>query len=123
MVSAIHQHESATGIHMFPPSTSLPIPPLSLVTEHQLWVPCVIQQIPTGYLLYIWQWICFSATLSNHPTFSLPALCPKVCSLCLYLHCCPLDRFISIIFIDSIYMHVYIYMCVCVCVCVSIYMC
>ena len=24
------------------------------VTEPQLWVPCVIQQIPTGYPFYIW---------------------------------------------------------------------
>ena len=37
-----------------PPSQLLPIPPLLVVTEHQLWVPCFIQQTPTGYLFYIW---------------------------------------------------------------------
>ena len=35
----------------------------------------------------------------------LPSLCLQVCSLCLHLHCCPADRFISTIFLDSIYMH------------------
>ena len=29
---------------------SCPIPPLYIVTQHYLWVPCVTQQIPTGYL-------------------------------------------------------------------------
>ena len=53
--------------------THLPThPPLWVVTELQSWVPCVIQEIPSGYLLYMWQCICFNATLSNHPTYSLP---------------------------------------------------
>ena len=30
--------------------------------------------------------------------------CPEVCSLCLGLHCCPANRFISTIFLDSTYM-------------------
>ena len=36
------------------PPTSHPMLPLWTVTEHQVWVPWVIQQIPTGYLFYIW---------------------------------------------------------------------
>ena len=32
------------------PPTSLPT---QVVTEHQLWVPCLIHQTPTGYLFYI----------------------------------------------------------------------
>ena len=35
-----------------------------------IWVPRVIQQIPTGYLFYIWECICFHTTLSIHPTLS-----------------------------------------------------
>ena len=37
------------------------------------------------------------------PLLLLP--CVKVCSLCLCLHCCPANKFISTIFLDSIYMH------------------
>ena len=36
--------------------------------------------------------------------FLLPSLCPQVCSLCLWLHCFPANRFISTIFLDPIYM-------------------
>ena len=42
------------------------------------WSPCVTQQIPTGHLFYIWQCICFHATLnSSHPLLLL---------LCLYVY-------------------------------------
>ena len=44
---------------------------------------------------------CYSLK-SPHPLLS--PLCPKVCSLCLHLQCCPENRFISTIFLDSIYM-------------------
>ena len=36
--------------------------------------------------------------------FLLPPLCPQVSSLCLHLYFCPANRFISTIFLDSIYM-------------------
>ena len=32
-------------------------------------------------------------------------LCSKICSWCLHLLCCPASRIISIIFLDSIYIH------------------
>ena len=35
---------------------------------------------------------------------AFPPLCSQVCYLCLRLHCCPANRFISTIFLDSIYM-------------------
>ena len=41
---------------------------------------------------------------SSHPLLLLPRTCPYVCSLCQCLHCCPANRFISTIFLDSIYM-------------------
>ena len=52
LVSAIHQHESAIGIDMPLPSwTSLPPHPTPLGCYRALvWVPRVIEQIPTGYL-------------------------------------------------------------------------
>ena len=57
MISAIHEHESAIGIHVFPwllncPPTSLPSPPFWVITEHQLWVSCIIQQTPTHHCTY-----------------------------------------------------------------------
>ena len=45
---------------------------------------------------------CHSLDLA-HPL--LPPLCPQVCSLCLCLSSFPAYRFISTIFLDSIYMH------------------
>ena len=44
---------------------------------------------------------CYSLN-SSHPF--LPPLCPQICSLCLHLHCCPADRFISTVFLDPISM-------------------
>ena len=41
----------------------------------------------------------------NSPHPLLPCLCPQACFLCLHLHCCPADRFISTIFPDSTYMY------------------
>ena len=55
-VSAI-QCESAISIHMSPPSWTSPQPhpiPILSCTRARHWVPSVVQQIPTGYLLCIW---------------------------------------------------------------------
>jgi len=51
-------------------------------------------------IVYICQ--CYSLNLS-HPLF--PSLCPQVHSIHLHLYSCPANRFISTIFLDSIYMH------------------
>ena len=53
-----------------PPPSSLPALPLQAVTEHQLCVPRLIDHAHTAHLFYIWQYIRFSAILSNHPTLS-----------------------------------------------------
>ena len=37
------------------------------------WAPCILQQIPTGYLFYTWECICFHATFSIHPNLSFPS--------------------------------------------------
>ena len=70
LVSAKYQH----GTCMSPPSgTSLPIPPLSIVTEPR--DPGVLEQIPMGYLFYMWQCLCLSYSLHT----SLPLLPPSPC--------------------------------------------
>ena len=61
-----------------------------------------------GYLFYLWPCICFHAPLSIRPTLSFPQ-CPQICSLCLRLHCCPANRFISTIFLESIHELIYIF--------------
>ena len=60
------------------------------------------------HILYTEVYICQCYSLSSpHPL--LPHLCQQVFSLCLHLYSCPETRFISTIFLDSIYMHEYIF--------------
>jgi len=72
---AIHQHESATGIHVFPipnpPLSSLPIPSLWVISVHQPQASCIMHWIWTGDSFHIWYYTCFNAILPNHPTLSL----------------------------------------------------
>ena len=110
-------------LHLFPPYITMnqlqvyicPLPPEPLsclpphstplvVTEHWVKLPVSHSKSPLA--------ICFTYGMYMFPCYSLswspspfPLLCPQVCSLCLYLHCCPINRFISTIFLDSIYMH------------------
>ena len=100
VVSAIHQHESAVGIHVSPP-TSHPIPPLGVVTgpwvehpESHRRFPLVLSVL--HMVVYIFP--CSPLSSSNH---LLPLLRPQFFSLCLRLHRCPVHRFISTIFLDS----------------------
>ena len=84
-ISAIHQYESAIGVHRSPPSWAFlhPFPPLQVITEPQL-------EFPESSSKYIWERICFHAALSICLTLSfLPPPLSIVCSLCLHLHCCP----------------------------------
>ena len=53
-----------------PAPTFLPTPSLWVVPEHQLWVSCFMHQTCAGHLFYIWQYTCFNAILSNHPTLT-----------------------------------------------------
>ena len=48
--------------------------------------------------------VSFHVTLSISPSAHL-SLCPYVCSLCLFPHCCLANKFINTIFLDPIYMH------------------
>ena len=72
---AIHQHASATGIHVFPilnpPPSSLPVPSLWVVSVHQPQASSILHRTWPGYSFPIWYYTCFNAILPNHPTPSL----------------------------------------------------
>ena len=72
---AIHWHESATGVHVFPilnpPPSSLPIPSLWVIPVYQPQASCILHRTWTGNSLHIWYYTWFNAILPNHPTLSL----------------------------------------------------
>ena len=80
------------GTHMSPRFwISLPIPPLSTPLgcyRALVWVLRVIQQIPTGYLFYIWLLLFNHSAVSNplwphglqHTRLLCPSLFPGICS-------------------------------------------
>ena len=106
---AIHQHESTTGIHMFPirnhpfhlpPHTiplgrpSAPAPSIQYHASNLDW------WFVSYMILYMFQ--CHSPK-SSHP-LPLPQS-PKDCSIHQCLFCCLAYRVIITIFLNSIYMH------------------
>ena len=102
---AIHQHESATGVHVFPilnPSpTSLSIPSLRVIPG----TPSTLSHASNLYWqsvshMIICMFQCYSLK-SSHPRL-LPQS-PKDYSLHLCLFCCLTYRVIITIFLNSIY--------------------
>ena len=61
---AIHQHESATGAHVFPilnpPPTSLPIPSLWVIPVLQPRASCILHRAWTGDPFHIWYYMITS---------------------------------------------------------------
>ena len=111
---AIHQHESTTGIHMFPilNPTSLHLPrtiplgrPSAPAPSIQYHASNLDWQFVSYMILYMFQ--CHSPK-SSHP-LPLPQS-PKDCFIHLCLFCCLAHRVIITIFLNSIYMH-----CCCCC--------
>ena len=106
----MYQHESATGIHVFPilnpPPSSLPVSSLWVVPVHQPQASSIVHRTWTGGSFHIW-YTCFNAILPNHPTLSLSQRVqksPKDCSIHQCLFCCLVYRVIVTIFLNSIYM-------------------
>ena len=105
---AIHQHESAMGVHEFPflkPPSHLP--PYTIPLSHpSAPAPSILYpasnldwQFISYMILYMFQ--CHSPK-SSHPLL-LPQN-PKVCSIHLCLFCCLAYRVIITIFLNSIYL-------------------
>ena len=100
LASAIHQDESAIGMHVSPPSlTSLP-PPTPLGCQS----PGLSSLSHTANFhwlsvlhMVVYTLPCYSLHLS-HPL--LPP--PWPVSISLHLHCCPVNRFLS-----TIFLHIY----------------
>ena len=96
---AIHQHESTTGIHLFPilnpPPTSLPIPSLGVNPVHQPQGSCIEPGLAIHFLYDI-----------IHVSMTFPQIIPPTdYSIHLCLFCCLTYRVIITIFLNSIYMH------------------
>ena len=95
-----HRYTHVPSLLNLPP-TSLPIPPL--VTEYWAELPGSHSKFPPAVYLtwgsgYAPMLVSQLAPPSPSPTVS------TVCSLRLHLHCCPANRNISTIFLDSIHM-------------------
>ena len=73
---AIHQHASATGVHVFPILNplpiSLPIPSLWVIPVHQPQASCILHRTWIGDSFHIWYYTCFNAILPNHPPTPSP---------------------------------------------------
>ena len=104
---AIHWHESAMGVHVFPilnlPPTSFPVPSLWVIPVHQPQASSILHRTWTGDSFLIWYYTCFNAILPNHPLLPLPQS-PKDCSIHLCLFCYLAYRVIVTIFLNSVYM-------------------
>ena len=99
LASAVHQRESAIRIHVPPP---LKPPSLWAVTEP--WVLRPLSHTVSPHWLAVLHMAVYmlpcSSLYLSHPRLPSPASL-----LCLHLLCCSVNRFISTIFLDSIYMH------------------
>ena len=111
---AIHQHESTTGVHVFPilnPAPTSPPRPYhpsgsSQCTSQEHPVSCIEPGLAICFLYDIIHVLMpFSQIL---PRLPLPQS-PKDCSIHLCLFCCLAYRVIITIFVNSIYIYALVY--------------
>ena len=106
---AIHQHESATGVHVFPilipPPTSVPIPSHWVIPIHPPQASCILHWTWTGDSFLIWYYTCFNAILPNHPSSSLSHRVQKTdVYICVSFAVSHTLWVVITIFLNSIYM-------------------
>ena len=107
-LSYINKDQPLVHTCPLPPEPPFHLPPhtaLQPVREPLFEFPESYSKFPLA-IYFTYGNINLHVTLSTHLTHFSPTLCPQVCSLCLFL-CCPENKFISTIFLDSIYMHQY----------------
>ena len=107
LVFALQRSESAVCIHISPPAPASYSIAHSTPADHRRTLsraPCVKQQLPTSCLFYIWWCMEVNPNLLIHPILLPPPPRLHICSLHLCLYCCPANRFIKYIFLDSIHM-------------------
>ena len=108
--SAVQEGESTLCVYIPPPlepPSHHPTHPLPLGHHRALsWAPWAIQ-LPSSYQLYTWWCIYMSMLLSESIPPSPSCVHKPILYICVYP--CPANRFISTIFLDSIYMHYVLY--------------
>ena len=109
---AIHQHASATGVHVFPILNATPPPSpyhpsgSSQCTSPKLPVSCIEPGLEIHFLYDIIHVLMPISQII--PPFPLPQS-PKDCSIHLCLFCCLAHRAVVTIFLNSIYIYTLVY--------------
>ena len=103
---AIHQHESATGVHVFPilnpTPSSLPVPSLWVVPVHQPQASSIMHQTWTIHFTYDIMHVSMPFNQIIPPSSSPTESKRLFYTSCLF--CCLTYRVIITIFLNSIYM-------------------
>ena len=104
LISPVPESESAIHLHISPPSQASLPPPIPPIRSSQSTV--LYSNFPLA-IYYTHSSIYMSVLLSYLFQPLLPPLCLQVHALCLFLYSCPADRFISSIFLGSLYALIY----------------
>ena len=88
-------------------ASTLPIPPLWVVTKHRAHLPVLCACFPLSIYFTFGSVYTAMPLFHSVPAYPSPTLCPQVHSLRLHLYSCPALKFFRtfiFIFLDSIYM-------------------